>query len=80
MLSKKSACKYEYPFKGPYKIVKIRTNKTVTLQTGLVTTIMNIRRIKPYHGGESEWCIYFSFQININQFIYTHTHIQDIYI
>ena len=48
MKKSKSACKYETPFKGPYGIFHTWTNGTVTLRTGAVTTIINIRNIKPY--------------------------------
>ena len=45
----KSAYKYETPYRGPYKIVQTWTNRTITLRTGLVTMIINIRNIKPYN-------------------------------
>ena len=44
-----SAYKYETPYRNTYKIVQTFTNGTATLGTGAVTTILNIRKIKPYN-------------------------------
>ena len=48
MIRNKSAYKCEKMFKGPYENFQTWTNRTVTLQTGVVTTRLNIRQIKPY--------------------------------
>ena len=53
-MTNKSAYKYKTQFKGSYKIVQIFMNGTVTLQMGVATNRMNIRRIKPCQGEESE--------------------------
>ena len=38
-------------FKGPYQIIQINTNDTVSLQIlPHITTTVNIRKIKPYNG------------------------------
>ena len=37
------------PKKGPYPIVKVHTNGTVTIQRGVVVERLSIRRITPYH-------------------------------
>jgi hypothetical protein len=51
--------KYEAPFSGPHKILKVITNGTVPLCVGSVTDMIDICRIKLYkessdsiHGGE----------------------------
>ena len=49
MILTKSAYKYEALFRGPYEIVPTWTNVTATLQTGAVTTEINIRNIRPYN-------------------------------
>ena len=49
MTRTKSAYKYKTPYRGPYEIVQTWTNDTVTLRTGAVTMIINIRNIKPYN-------------------------------
>ena len=43
----RSAYKYETPFRGPYKIFRTFTNKTVTLKIVAVTQRINIYNIKP---------------------------------
>ena len=45
----KSAYKYKTPFKGLYENFHTWKNGTVTLQTGVVTMIINIQNIKPYN-------------------------------
>ena len=40
--------KYEAPFSGPHRILKVNTNGTVCLRVGSVTDTINIRRIEPY--------------------------------
>ena len=40
--------KYEIPFTGPYENFQTWTNRTVTIQTGVVTDILNISRVEPY--------------------------------
>jgi hypothetical protein len=61
MLRKGTENKYEAPFSGPHKILKVNTNGTVRLRVGSVTDTVNIHRIEPYkevtedssmHGGE----------------------------
>ena len=59
MMRKGTENKYEAPFSGPHKILKVNTNGTVRLRVGSVTDTINIRRIEPYkemtgsiHGGE----------------------------
>ena len=47
MTQTKSVYKYKTPNRGPYEIVQTWTNGTVTLRTGAVTIIINIRNIKP---------------------------------
>ena len=49
MARKHEAFKYETPFRVTYEIFQTCTNITVTLQTGVVTVRINIRRIMPYH-------------------------------
>jgi hypothetical protein len=59
-LRKGTGNKYEAPFTGPHKLLKVNTNGTVRLRVGSVTTDMvNIPQIGPYkevpdsiHGGE----------------------------
>jgi hypothetical protein len=48
MLRKGTKNKYEAPFSGPHKILKVNTNGTVRLRVGSVTDTVNIRRIEPY--------------------------------
>ena len=43
-----STFKYKNPFKGPYEIVQMCTNGTITLRTEVFTTRINICHIKPY--------------------------------
>ena len=43
-------------FKSPYEIVHTWTNITATLQTGAVTTRINLRNIKPYNITIVEGC------------------------
>ena len=45
----KSVYKYKTPFKGTYEIFHTWTNRTVALKTGVVTTRINIRNIRPYN-------------------------------
>jgi hypothetical protein len=59
MLGKGNENKYEAPFTGPHKILKVNTNGTVRLPIGSVTDTINVHRIGPYkesadsiHGGE----------------------------
>ena len=44
----KKANKYEQPYLGPYKIIKVFQNGTITLQKGAVSERVNIRWVKPY--------------------------------
>ena len=46
--------KYKTLFQGPYEIIQVRTNRTVTIQTGAVTARLNIRFLKPYNNPEVE--------------------------
>ena len=41
--------KMERPREGPYVIVRVHTNGTVTIQKGVVTERLNIRQIIPFH-------------------------------
>ena len=40
--------KYEAPYQGPYKIIKVNDNRTVCLQIGAVEEMINLRRLTPY--------------------------------
>ena len=44
--------KYKIPFQGPYKIIQTWTNGTVTIKTVVVTSRLNIRRLKTYNNPE----------------------------
>ena len=51
--------KYEAPYQGPYKVIKVNDNGTVCLKIGAVEEMINLRRLTPYipanapdHGGE----------------------------
>ena len=48
----RSAYKYETLFRCPYEIFLIWKNGTVTLRTGVVTHIINIRNINPYNNAD----------------------------
>ena len=48
------AYKYETPFQGPYKIVQMWTNRTVTIRKGAVISRLNIGHIKTYNSLEIE--------------------------
>ena len=59
LLTRGNENKYENPYKGPYKILKINNNGTVRMKVGPVTDTYNVRRLQPYtseadlsHGGE----------------------------
>jgi hypothetical protein len=60
MLRKGTENKYEAPFSGPHKILKVNMNGNVRLRVSSVTdSTINIRRIEPgkeasgsIHGGE----------------------------
>ena len=59
MLRIGSENKYERPYEGPHRILRVNTNGTVKLQIGAVTDTITIRRLHPYkdasspvHGGE----------------------------
>jgi hypothetical protein len=50
--------KYEVPYQGPYKVIKVNDNGTVCLKIGAVEEVINLRRLTPYipanapdHGG-----------------------------
>ena len=45
MLQRGTKNKYEAPFSGPHKILKVNTNGTVRLPVGSVTDTINIRCI-----------------------------------
>ena len=36
-------------YSGPFKIIKVNTNGTVTLKKGCIEDVYNIRNIKPYY-------------------------------
>ena len=40
--------KYEAPYQGPYKIIKVNDNGTVCLKIGAVEEVINLRRLTPY--------------------------------
>ena len=40
------AYKYKTPFQGPYEVVQMWTNRTITTITGVVIARLNIRHIK----------------------------------
>ena len=51
--------KYEAPYQGPYKIIKLNDNGTVCLKIGAVEELINLQKLMPYfpanapnHGGE----------------------------
>ena len=46
--------KYETPLKGLYEIIQTWTNGSVTIQTGAVTSRLNICCLKPYNNLEVE--------------------------
>ena len=59
LLHKGTQNKYETPYAGPYKIIRVNDNGTVQLQVNAVSDTYNIRRLTPYielsdidHGGE----------------------------
>ena len=59
LLKRGTENKYEAPYKGPYKILKVLTNGTVRFKVNSVTDTYNICRLIPYydpdssnHGGE----------------------------
>jgi hypothetical protein len=59
MLRIGSENKYERPYGGPHRILRVNKNGTVKLQIGAVTDTLTIRRLHPYkdasspvHGGE----------------------------
>ena len=59
LIHKGTENKYEVPYSGSYKILKINKNGAVSIQVKSVTDTYNIRRIIPYldpktsnHGGE----------------------------
>ena len=55
LVRRKQAYKYKTPFQGPYEIIQMWTNKTVTIHTDTVTARINILCIKPYNSPEIDW-------------------------
>jgi hypothetical protein len=58
LLKRGNENKYESPYTGPYRILKLNKNGTVRLKVGAVTDAYNVRRLTPYtqpkpfnHGG-----------------------------
>ena len=49
MIQRKTAFKYETPFRWPYGTVQTRKNGSATLRIVAVTVRVNILRIKPYN-------------------------------
>ena len=49
LIERHGARKIERPYDGPYKIVRIHTNGTITIERGAITERINIRRVHPYH-------------------------------
>ena len=58
MIGIKTAFKYKTPFKGPYEIFQTWKNVSVILQKLLVTTRVNIRRIKPSKNNTEEVSVF----------------------
>ena len=54
MIRIKTLFKYETPFKGLHESVQTWKNGSVTLQTGVVMTIVNILHIKRYESNKEE--------------------------
>ena len=51
LIAKKPKGKFgDDPFEGPYEIVQVNPNGTVRYQKGVVTDVVNIRQIHPFHG------------------------------
>jgi len=48
LLERYKARKYECPYLGPYKVIKVFTNGTVTIKKGAVYERVNIRRLIPF--------------------------------
>ena len=48
MIRNHASFKYKTPFKGLFEMVQTWKNRTFTLQTGAITTRINISRINPY--------------------------------
>jgi hypothetical protein len=48
MLRKGTKNKYEAPFSGPQKILKVNTNGTVSVRVGSITDTIRISCIQPY--------------------------------
>ena len=45
--------KLSSPTEGPFKIIKVNNNGTVTVQKAKYTETVSIRRVKPYHGSDN---------------------------
>ena len=54
MIGSKTSYKCETAFKGLYENFQTWIDGSVTILTGVVTTIVNIRRIKPYNNSIEE--------------------------
>ena len=52
MVRGKNDFKYETLFKVPYDIVQMWKKRTVTIKTGAVADILNIRCVNPYNSLE----------------------------
>ena len=59
LLQRGTENKYETPYQGPFRILKVNDNGTVCLKVGAVEDTYNIHRLTPYtsatdsnHGGE----------------------------
>ena len=59
LLKRGTENKYESPYQGPFKVLKVNDNGTICLRVGVVEDNVNIRRQTPYtqttainHGGE----------------------------
>ena len=49
LLKRDELSKYNYdPWEGPYEVVQVHDNGTLSVRMGAVTDILNIRLIKPY--------------------------------
>jgi hypothetical protein len=49
LLKRGTENKYEAPYSGPHKVLKVNNNGTVRLKVKSVTDTYNIRRLLPYH-------------------------------
>jgi hypothetical protein len=48
---RRSQPKMDRPTRGPFEVIQVHNNGTVTIDRGNFSETINIRRIKPYHIG-----------------------------